>query len=555
MKKDRVKRFLIERGKTAIPGLLTAFATCFMLFIYAPLELYVTNQTEFWFDFYKILKAVLENFAVFFAVNAFVMLLAAGISKALCRIFTGMELAALLTLYVQGNFLVNHMPPFDGTEIIWEDYRGENIKTAIVCILITAVIAVAAKLLGTKRFQGICMAVSAGLGGILLFTLVTIILTTGAYRERTTYYALENGQYQLSQDQNFLILLLDAVDAKAFEEVMDSAPVYEETFADFTYYPDMVGAYPWTAYSVPYILSGKWYDGDQYYLDYAAAAVDESGLFRELSERDYDIALYESDPWVTSYTYQFSNMVELQHEVYVWKYFRRAICKLGGIRYAPFFLKEYCYRAISQTQGQHNAFVDESNPLYTWDLKEFAAHMQEEEVTYQDGKCFRYYHLQGGHVPFLYDADLNAVGNADYSETLEANIRVIDRFLQKLKRSGVYDNSIIIVMADHGFDPQDEVSAYDRQNPLFLVKGVGESHPLQTSLVPAAYEDLPYAYVKLMNGAAGGDIFPYKEGEKRERRYIFYENTNHIMYEWMQTGPAWDFGAYRATGVSYQRKN
>ena len=555
MKKDRVKRFLIERGKTAIPGLLTAFATCFMLFIYAPLELYVTNQIEFWFDFYKILKAVLENFAVFFAVNAFVMLLAAGISKALCRIFTGMELAALLTLYVQGNFLVNHMPPFDGTEIIWEDYRGENIKTAIVCILITAVIAVAAKLLGTKRFQGICMAVSAGLGGILLFTLVTIILTTGAYRERTTYYALENGQYQLSQDQNFLILLLDAVDAKAFEEVMDSDPAYEETFADFTYYPDMVGAYPWTAYSVPYILSGKWYDGDQYYLDYAAAAVDESGLFRELSERDYDIALYESDPWVTSYTYQFSNMVELQHEVYVWKYFRRAICKLGGIRYAPFFLKEYCYRAISQTQGQHNAFVDESNPLYTWDLKEFAAHMQEEEVTYQDGKCFRYYHLQGGHVPFLYDADLNAVGDADYSETLEANIRVIDRFLQKLKRSGVYDNSIIIVMADHGFDPQDEVSAYDRQNPLFLVKGVGESHPLQTSLVPAAYEDLPDAYVKLMNGAAGGDIFPYKEGEKRERRYIFYENTNHIMYEWMQTGPAWDFGAYRATGVSYQRNN
>ena len=147
-------------------------------------------------------------------------------------------------------------------------------------------------------------------------------VTTGAYRERTTYYALENGQYRLSQDQNFLVLLLDAVDAKTFEEVMDSDPAYTETFADFTYYPDMVGAYPWTAFSVPYILSGKWYEGEEYYLDYAAAAVDESGLFRELSERDYDIALYESDPWVTSYTYQFSNMVELQHEAYVWKYFR-----------------------------------------------------------------------------------------------------------------------------------------------------------------------------------------------------------------------------------------
>lgn len=555
MKKEKWKTFVTDRWKVAVAGLLAALSTCFMLFIYAPLELYVTNQTEFWFDFYKILKAVLENFAIFFGLNALVILLTACISKGLCRFVTAAEMVFLLTLYVQGNFLVNHMPPFDGTEIVWEDYRGENIKTAVVCILIVIAVAAAARLLGAIRFRGVCMAVSAGLMGILMITLVTMTVTTGAYRERTTYYALENGQYRLSQDQNFLILLLDAVDAKAFEEVMDSDPSYEETFADFTYYPDMVGAYPWTAFSVPYILSGKWYEGEGYYLDYAAAAVDESGLFRELSERDYDIALYESDPWVTSYTYQFSNMVELQHEVYVWKYFRRAVCKLGGIRYAPFFLKEYCYRAIAQTQGQHNAFVDESNPLYTWDLKEFATHMQEEEVTYQERKCFRYYHLQGGHVPYLYDADLNATGDTSYPVTLEANIRVIGRFLEKLKQSGMYENSVIIVMADHGFDPQDEVSAYGRQNPLFLVKGVGESHPLQTSLVPAAYEDLPEAYVKLMDGAAGGDIFPYKEGEKRERRYIFYENTNHVMQEWMQTGPAWDFGAYRATGVTYQRKN
>ena len=339
MKKEKWKTFVTDRWKVAAPGLLAAFAVCFIFFIYAPLELYVTNQTEFWFDFYKILKAVLQNFALFFGLNVLGILLAACISKVFCRFVTAAELVVLLTLYVQGNFLVNHMPPFDGTEIVWEDYRGENIKTAIVCILIAAAVVTVAKLLGAKRFQGICMAVSAGLSGILMITLVTMTVTTGAYRERTTYYALENGQYRLSQDQNFLVLLLDAVDAKTFEEVMDSDPAYTETFADFTYYPDMVGAYPWTAFSVPYILSGKWYEGEEYYLDYAAAAVDESGLFRELSERDYDIALYESDPWVTSYTYQFSNMVELQHEAYVWKYFRRAICKLGGKGYAPFFLK------------------------------------------------------------------------------------------------------------------------------------------------------------------------------------------------------------------------
>ena len=239
----------------------------------------------------------------------------------------------------------------------------------------------------------------------------------------------------------------------------------------------------------------------------------------------------------------------------MWKYFRRAICKLGGIRYAPFFLKEYCYRSIEQTQGQHNAFVDESNPLYTWDLGAFDAHMQEEEVTCQAADCFKYYHLQGGHVPFLYDADLNAAENSSYQEVLQANIKLIGHFLQKLKQAGVYDNSVIIIMSDHGFDAQNETSAYGRQNPVFFVKGIGESHPLQTSLVPASYEDLQDAYIRLLDGAKGEAIFPYQQGEKRERRYIFYENTDHTMYEWFQTGPAWKFDKYRESGVTYSRKN
>ena len=32
-----------------LPGLAVAFAGCFMLFFYAPFELYITNHKEFWF--------------------------------------------------------------------------------------------------------------------------------------------------------------------------------------------------------------------------------------------------------------------------------------------------------------------------------------------------------------------------------------------------------------------------------------------------------------------------------------------------------------------------
>ena len=42
MKKEKWKTFVTDRWKVAAPGLLAAFAVCFIFFIYAPLELYVT---------------------------------------------------------------------------------------------------------------------------------------------------------------------------------------------------------------------------------------------------------------------------------------------------------------------------------------------------------------------------------------------------------------------------------------------------------------------------------------------------------------------------------
>ena len=62
--------FFVKESKLRLrsAGLLSV-AAGFMLFLYAPLEIYFNNKYEFWFDFYKILKAVLQNFALFFGLN------------------------------------------------------------------------------------------------------------------------------------------------------------------------------------------------------------------------------------------------------------------------------------------------------------------------------------------------------------------------------------------------------------------------------------------------------------------------------------------------------
>lgn len=51
-----------ENKYNILSGALIAFALCFTLFIYAPYELYVTNQLEFWFTAGQMLPYALGLF-------------------------------------------------------------------------------------------------------------------------------------------------------------------------------------------------------------------------------------------------------------------------------------------------------------------------------------------------------------------------------------------------------------------------------------------------------------------------------------------------------------
>ena len=45
--------------KQLLPGLLVAVAVSFLVFLYAPIDLYCSNVSEFWFDFSTLLITAL----------------------------------------------------------------------------------------------------------------------------------------------------------------------------------------------------------------------------------------------------------------------------------------------------------------------------------------------------------------------------------------------------------------------------------------------------------------------------------------------------------------
>lgn len=66
------------------------------------------------------------------------------------------------------------------------------------------------------------------------------------------------------------------------------------------------------------------------------------------------------------------------------------------------------------------------------------------------------------------DKEVHVIENGTYEGNVSACVTVIDRYLNKLKDAGVYDNSVIIIMSDHGYNADGGTEG--RQNPFLLLR-------------------------------------------------------------------------------------
>ncbi len=77
---------------------------------------------------------------------------------------------------------------------------------------------------------------------------------------------------------------------------------------------------------------------------------------------------------------------------------------------------------------------------------------------------------------------------------MEASLHGTAKYVDALRESGAYDNTAIIVMADHGYNgsgDETEREVWMRSAPMFLVKGMREQHDtMQISEAPVSYVDL-----------------------------------------------------------------
>lgn len=552
-----------KQKKDWLPGVLMAAAISFLLFLYAPVDLYCSNIDEFWFDFDVLLRMAVMMFGISLVALTLLYLLAAWIHPYLYRIGLAVGLAVLLITYVQGNFLVGNLPVLDGTSISWEDYSALQTESVILCIVVLAIVVLLFLLLKKQLFGKACMYISACLSLMLLVTAITEVFGSDALEPKLKLQISTKNEFVMSGEQNFVIFMLDAADSREFSYLLEQNPEYRDIFADFTYYENTVGAYSCTRYAVPYILSGKWYECDTSFEEYMEDLYNTSPLIEELENRNYRIGLYEPDLHAQNNdVLRFDNIFEAEFKVKSYLGMARQELKLVGYRYAPYWLKKYCVLKQAAFDEQLEAGEGSGEITASMENRVFLDHLNAGGITVDDTEnSFKFIHLEGAHSPYVYDAEANIIDESQgtYAQNMEASVTLAERYLSALKKSGTYDNTAIIVMSDHGFNRDiDNADMGDnpfmRQCGLLLIKGVGETHDtMQISEAPVSYEDLQEAYRRLLDGAWSDAVFDCREGEHRDRRYLWYAVTDEdYLVEYQQTGYASDLSTMIPTGREFR---
>lgn len=541
--------------KPVLAGVILSAAISFMLFLYAPLELYFANKKEFWFDFYRLGSVMLLVFLVMAVAGSFVFFILCLIHERLYQVGLAAGFVVFLAVYIQGNFLIKNLPSLDGTAFDWSQYGGERIKSVIVCLTAMAVVLLLIHFLHMEKFYHVVKIVSSCIVLVLSVTLVSLCIRNDGLEKKRMQVTTHN-LYEMSDDQNFIILLLDAVDARNMTELLEQNPEYREMFSDFNYYPNMMGAYSSTQMAIPYIFSGEWFEHEQPFDDYNANVYKTARIFDTLEQSGYKLGMYEAElPAKDESIYRFDNILSKQGQIVSYWEFLKAELKLVGVKYAPFDLKRFCIFDTSYFAALQKA--PEGYETYNWLNYAFYPDMLATPITHTDQKIFKFIHVEGAHVPLRYDENVEFIDNATYTDNVKASMTIARTYLERLKEENVYDNSVIIVMADHGYaDTVVSNASLERQNPIFFVKGVNEKHELQVSNAPVSFTDLQEAFDRLLTGCSGDAIFDAKEGEQRERRYLYFEwlKEDHIE-EYYQTGDAWDLTTLKPTGVVYDQKN
>ena len=128
---------------------------------------------------------------------------------------------AYFCTYIQGNYLIKNLPVMDGTWIDWSLYRKDRVQSLILWLCIGLIIILVARFLRNKKGLKYLSILSSFITAVLFVTLI-VLSTQNNGQIKKDVIATKSNEFTMSNDENFIILVLDMYDSMTFKKIIDA---------------------------------------------------------------------------------------------------------------------------------------------------------------------------------------------------------------------------------------------------------------------------------------------------------------------------------------------
>ena len=330
--------------------------------------------------------------------------------------------------------------------------------------------------------------------------LVSSLLRVSEYQVERNYDIAQSYRpiMSMSKDKNVVVFIVDRLDSMWTDDLIEVYPELNEKLDGFTFYQNYMSQYTNTFPSVPCMLTDYEFDGSEWndYLKNAWAHSDNA--LTRMKENGYTVNLILDGATTFTNLEQFSAYADNLNKVgfveFNNKQIVRSMLDLSLLKIRPFFIdgSRFAEKFLEMTSNYVNSDLDEFAPYNVSPSSDmqFYHYMKDTPLKADNSKKnFSFIHLNGAHdsnedVMTLAPHDASATTrDPDVQMTARGELEIIIQFMDKLKEEGVYDNTAIILVADHGMKPFELDFQDELENPnvaALLIKPAGaERGPLK----------------------------------------------------------------------------
>jgi len=396
--------------------------------------------------------------------------------------------------------------------------------------------------------------------------------------------------FRFSAERNIFHLVMDGFQSDIFVDIIED-PDYQhlrDALTGFTLFDDNVGTFPYTQMTAPLIVSGRSYRNEIPVDDFVRETMQGPTVLNAASAAGFEIdvasqvslrKIYAAGAVTNAYDTPAHN--HISNRDYVVSDAVRLL-DLSLFRLSPHFLKAYIYEDALWFVQSWFRDADYLGIRYFSELM-FLETMAKNLRADRETPVYKLFHLMLSHRPTVGNEQCKYDGTRTTTRknvTIQSRCgleRVVD-VLNAMKDIDVYDNSLVVLMADHGAWVPAEgyvVEAGDEAKdstggpssviagmaiPVLAIKPPNARLPLRMSSAPTSIADVPTTIAALMDFDAefdGRNAFEVGPQEQRVRTFFSYaygknpKNPGYLypMLEYEISGSPFHYDSWRKSGM------